>query len=158
MASFRLCMVAGLTAITAVMSADLAIAQDCPEWLKWACPGGASSNAAGREGVRQDQQPSRTQTTSRSAMGGGPKQTRPAAADTTTNPKPQQAKTSEQAGSATAARNARNGDQRGDRRLAQHGDGQGGRTEHVMNDQEKELFRQFLEWEKGQRLNAGVKQ
>ena len=66
-------------------------------------PGGASSNAAGREGVRQDQQPSRTQTTSRSAMGGGPKQTRPAAADTTTNPKPQQAKTSEQAGPATAA-------------------------------------------------------
>jgi hypothetical protein len=154
MASVRLCMVAGLTAITAVMSADLAIAQDCPEWLKWACPGGASSNAAGREGVRQDQQPSRTQTTSRSAMGGGPKQTRPAAADTTTNPKPQQAKTSEQVGPAMAARNTRNGD----RRLAQHGDRQGTRTERVMNDQEKELFRQFLEWEKGQRLNAGVKQ
>ena len=153
MASVRLCVVAGLTAIAALMSADLAIAQDCPEWLKWACPGGASSNAAGREGVRQDQQPSRTQTTSRSAMGGGPKQTRPAAADTTTNPK-----TSEQAGPATAARKARNGDGRGDRRLAQHGDGQGARTEHVMNDQEKELFRQFLEWEKGQRLNAGVKQ
>ena len=48
MASVRLCVVAGLTAIAAVMSADLAIAQDCPEWLKWACPGGASSNAAGR--------------------------------------------------------------------------------------------------------------
>ena len=92
MASVRLCVVAGLTAIAAVMSVDLAIAQDCPEWLKWACPGGASSNAAGREGVREDQQPSRTQTTSRSAMGGGPKQTRPAAADTTTNPKPQQAR------------------------------------------------------------------
>jgi hypothetical protein len=158
MASVRLCVVAGLTAIAAVMSADVALAQDCPEWLKWVCPGSASSNAAGREGVRQDQQPSRTQTTSRSAMGGGSKQTRPAAADTTANPKPQQAKTSEQAGPPTAAQNTRNGDQRGDRRLAQHGDQQGTRTEPVMNDQEKELFRQFLEWEKGQRLNADVKQ
>ena len=154
MASVRLCVVAGLTAIAALMSADVALAQDCPEWLKWVCPGGASSNAAGREGARQDQQPSRTQTTSRSAMGGGPKQTRPAAADTTTNPKPQQAKTSEQVGPAMAARNTRNGD----RRLAQHGERQGTRIERVMNDEEQELFRQFLEWEKGQRLNADVKQ
>ena len=157
MASVRLCVVAGLTAIAALLSADVALAQDCPEWLKWVCPGSASSNAARREGVRQDQQPSRTQTTSRSAMGGGSKQTRPAAADTTANPKTQQAKTSEQAGPSTAARNTRNGDQRGDRRLAL-GDRQETRTERVMNDEEKELFRQFLEWEKGQRLNADVKQ
>jgi hypothetical protein len=158
MASVRLYAVAGLIAIAALMSADVALAQDCPEWLKWACPGSASSNAARREGVRQDQLPSRTQTTSRSAMAGGSKQTRPAAADTTTNPKTQQAKTSEQVGPAAAARNTRNGDQRGDRRLAQHGDRQGIRTERVMNDEEQALFRQFLEWEKGQRLNGDVKQ
>ena len=53
-----------------------------------------------------------------------------------------------------AARNARNGD----RRLAQQGDREGTRTERVMKDEEQELFRQFLEWEKGQRLNADVKQ
>jgi hypothetical protein len=154
MASVRLCVVAGLITIAAAMSADVALAQDCPEWLKWACPGSASSNAARREGVRQDQLPSRTQTTPRSAMAGGSKQTRSAAADTTTNTKPQQAKTSEQMGPAITARNTRNGD----RRLAQHGDRQGIRTERVMNDEEQALFRQFLEWEKGQRLNGDVKQ
>jgi hypothetical protein len=132
----RLCVLAGLTAIAAMMAAD-ASAQDCPEWLKWACPDSASSNTAARKGVRQEKQLSRTKATSSSDMGRRTKQARGAAADTATNPKPQQTQAPEPV------------------RPARHGERQGTRFDPAMNDQEKEvLFQEFLEWEKGPRLNA----
>ena len=81
MTKARLVMIAGLTAIAAMMTVD-ASAQDCPEWLKWICPGSASSNAVAREGSRQDKQLSRTKPTARSAMDHKLTQARPAAADT----------------------------------------------------------------------------
>jgi hypothetical protein len=55
----RLCALAGLTAITAMTAAD-ASAQNCPEWLKWACPDSASSNPVARKGARQGKQLSPT--------------------------------------------------------------------------------------------------
>ena len=67
MTKARLVMIAGLTAIAAMMNVD-ASAQDCPEWLKWVCSSSASSNTVAREGTRQDKQLSRTKLPSRSAM------------------------------------------------------------------------------------------
>jgi hypothetical protein len=69
MTKARVCMIAGLTAISGMMIVD-ASAQDCPEWLKWVCSGRASPNAVATQGSRQDKQLSRTKLASRSAIGG----------------------------------------------------------------------------------------
>ena len=125
MTKARLVMIAGLTAIAAMMTVD-ASAQDCPEWLKWVCSSSASSNTVAREGTRQDKQLSRTKLPSRSAMDHKSTQARDAAADAA---KPQQTQTPEPARAA--------------------------RLRPAMSDGEKEaLFEQFLEWDKARRLNA----
>jgi hypothetical protein len=147
----RLCLFVGMTGMVAMLAAD-ASAQDCPGWLKWACPGTAPSNAAAREGIRQEKQLSRATPTSSSAMGRRTKQAGPAASDIAT---PQQTHAPGPARLAKAARHTRSGDPSGDRRLARHEERQGTRLDPVMNDQEKEaLFQQFVEWDKARRLNA----
>jgi len=151
----RLCALAGLAAIAAMMAAEAFAAQDCREWLIRSCSDSASSNAATKKGVRQKKQLSLTKTTSSSEMSRKTKQARGAAADSATNSKPQQTQAPEPARPANAARHTRSGDASGDRRLARHGERQGTRLAPTMNDQEKEmLFEQFLEWEKGARLNT----
>ena len=49
----RLCVLAGLTSIATMMTADASAAdasvQGCPAWLSWACQDSASSNNAGRK-------------------------------------------------------------------------------------------------------------
>lgn len=146
----RLCALAGLAAIAAMMAAEAFAAQDCREWLIRSCSDSASSNATARKGVRQEKQLSGTKASSKSEMGRKTKQARGAAADSATNSKPQQTQTPERARPVKAARDAS-----GDRRLARHGERQGTHLAPAMNDQEKEmLFEQFLEWEKGARLST----
>ena len=62
----RVCMIAGLTGIVAIMPAN-ASEQDCPEWLRWACPNGASSGAV-RQVVPRERQRARTPAASSSQM------------------------------------------------------------------------------------------
>jgi hypothetical protein len=119
-------LIVGLSATAAMMAAD-ASAQNCPEWLTMTCPG-ESLNVPAEEGVPQAQvqQPPRM----RATTGARTRQGRPAAADTTTNPKPQQAQAPQPARPAKTARPA-------------------------MNDREKEaLFQQFLVWREERRQNA----
>jgi hypothetical protein len=149
-------LLAGLTAIAAMMAAD-ASAQDCPEWLKWICPDGASSNPTAKEGVQSGpaKQLARTTAPSGSATGRRTKQARPAAANTATNPQPQQTQAPEPARTAKAVHPTRGGDPSGDRRLAQQGERQAARIDPAMSDQEKDaLFQQFVEWDIARRLNA----
>lgn len=114
---------AGLTAAAAMMATD-ASAQNCPEWLTVACPG-ETLNVPPEEAAPQAEQP-RSRVTGSSRT----KPARPAAADTTTNPRPQQAQAPEPARPARAARPA-------------------------MNAQEKDaLFQQFLVWREERRQNA----
>jgi hypothetical protein len=121
-------LIAGLTAAAAMTAAD-ASAQNCPEWLTIACPG-ESLNVAAEEGGAQGQG---EQPRAKATTGPRNKPARPAAADTTTNPKPQQAQAPEPARRARAARPA-------------------------LNDQEKDaLFQQFLTWREERRQNAETK-
>jgi hypothetical protein len=64
----RLCMIVGWTAIAGLITGE-ARAQDCPQWLKWACSGTASPNAGAAQNSRQDQQFPSTKPASRSAIG-----------------------------------------------------------------------------------------
>jgi hypothetical protein len=136
MTRVRRCVIGGLIGIAATISGG-ASAQDCPAWLKWACPDSASSNRAAGEGVRREQQLSRAPA----------KQARPAADGATL----QKRRPAEATRAAKAA-----GEASGDRRLARHGERQGTRLDPAaMNDREKEaLFQEFVEWQKARRLNA----
>jgi hypothetical protein len=123
----RLYLFAGMTGIAAMLAAD-ACAQDCPAWLKWACPDSASSSTAASP------PPHSSSPTSRRAKPAG------AAASNTRTPEQTQAQGSTRPSKAT--RHTRSGNSSGERRLA-------------LNDQEKEaLFQQFIEWEKARRANA----
>ena len=136
----RRCVIGGLIGIAAMISGD-ASAQDCPGWLKWACPDSASSGRAAGEGVRRDQHPSRAPA----------KQARPASDGAT----PQQRRPPEATRAAKAAGDARSGEASGDRRLARHGERQGTHLHPTaMSDREKEaLFQEFVEWQKARRLD-----
>ena len=151
----RLCVLAGVIAITAMVAAD-ASAQDCPEWLKWACPDSASSNPAARKGDRRGKQMSGTKATSSSEIGRRTKQARGGAANTTTDLDPQQTRPAEPARPARAARHIGNNNPSGDRRQAsRHGEREGKRLDPVLNDYEKEvLFQEFLKWDEKPRLNV----
>src|SRR5262245_48411606 len=140
MTRVRLGVIGGLIGIAAIMSGG-ASAQDCPGWLKWACPDSASSSRAAGEGVRREQQPSRAPA----------KQARPAAHGAT----PQQRRSPEATRAAEPAGQARSGEASDDRRLARYGERQGIRLDpNAMNDREKEaLFQEFVEWQKAQRLD-----
>jgi hypothetical protein len=122
-------MLAGLTAITAMISADVS-AQGCPEWLRWVCPESASSNVPASKDVRQGKQVAR------------PKAQGLEAARRSANP----------------ARTTTGGDASSDRNVAREGErGQGTPREREIDDREREaLFQQFLEWERQTRLNAGT--
>ena len=129
----RLCLLAGMTGIAAMLAAD-ASAQDCPAWLKWACPDSASSSTAASA------PPNSSSPTSRRT-----KQTGAAAAATAI---PEQTQAPGSTRPSKAARHARSGNSSGERRLA---------LNPALNDQEKEaLFQQFVEWKKAQRVNAEI--
>jgi hypothetical protein len=119
-----------MTGIAAVLAAD-ASAQDCPAWLKWACPDSASSSTAASA------PPNSSSPTGRRAKPAG-------AAASATAPEQTQAPGSTRPSKAT--RHARSGNSSGERRLA---------LNPALSDQEKEaLFQQFIEWKKAQRANA----
>jgi hypothetical protein len=148
-------LIAGLTVIGG-MTVTNASAQDCPEWLKWACSDTTSSDSTARKGGQQSrrQQLSRTNATSDFASGGRTKQARPAGADTAASQSPQRTQAPKPAPPAKAAGHTGGRDSSSNRRLARYGERQGTRPDIPMNDQEKEaLFQQFLEWEKARRLN-----
>jgi len=139
----RGCMIAGLTGIAAIMSAN-ASAQDCPGWLRWACSNSASSNLA-REVAPRERQRARAPTAASSLMDPITKQVR-AAPDGAT---PRQTKRWEAPHPVKAARNTGSSDPSGDLRPDPHG------HDGVMIDQEKEaLFQQFSAWQKAHRLDA----
>jgi hypothetical protein len=141
-------LIAGVTAIAVIAAAD-ASAQDCPDWLRWACPDGAPPSTAAvpdAQPGQAEQQPRRTT----SPTGQKAKQARPAAVPA--NPSPQQTRIPEPARS-TAGQQARSSDPAGDRRPPRQGERRGARP--AMDDQEKEaLFQKFLEWQKEHRPNA----
>jgi hypothetical protein len=142
MIGVRVCMIAGLAGIAATMPAN-ASAQDCPEWLRWACSNSASSNPV-REASHERQRP-RTPAASTSQMDPTTKHMR-AAPDGAT---PQQTKRWETTHAVRAARNTDSGDLSGDRRPARYG------HDAVWNDQEREaLFQEFSAWQKARRLDA----
>jgi hypothetical protein len=139
----RVCMIAGLTGIAAIMPAN-ASEQDCPKWLRWACPNGASSGAV-RQVVPRERQRARTPAASSSPMDPTTKHVR-AALDGAT---PQQTKRGETTRAVGTARNTRSSDPGGYQRHARYG------HDGVMNDQEKEaLFQEFSAWQKARRLDA----
>lgn len=133
-------MIAGLAGFAAMMSAN-ASAQDCPEWLRWACSIWVSSNPANEVAPRERRV--RTLTAPSSQTDPITKQVR-AAPDGAT---PQQTKRSET--TVRAARNTGSSDLSGDQRLARHGD------DGVMNEQERAaLFQKFSAWQNAHRLDA----
>jgi hypothetical protein len=139
----RVCMIAGLTGIAAMMSAN-ASAQDCPEWLRWACSNSGSSNPA-REVAPRERQRARTPTAASSQMDPITKQVRAAPEGAT----PQQTKRWETTHAVKAARNTGSSDSSGDQHPARYG------HDGVMNDQEREaLFEEFLAWQKARRLDG----
>jgi hypothetical protein len=136
-------MMAGLTAVAAIMATD-ASAQDCPEWFKWFCPSDASSTPVAGDGIPREGRLSRTNPSSDSAMDRRSKRLRTAAATAVKNPKSQQKQTVQSAGAATADRPSPNGDPSRERHLTRHE----GRQGSALTEQEKEeLFREFLEWQ-----------
>jgi hypothetical protein len=133
----RVCMVAGLASIAAMMPAN-ASTQDCPGWLKWACSNSASSNSV-REVAPRERQRARTPTASSSRMNPTTNQVR-AAPDSAIR---QQTKRQEATHPVKAARNTRSTDRSGDQRHV------------VMNDQEREaIFQEFLAWQKARRSDT----
>jgi hypothetical protein len=150
----RVCVLTGLSVIAAMIAAD-ACAQDCPEWLKWTCPHTTSSNPAAGNRIRYEKRLSPPKVTSTSDIGRRTRQPKTVSADTAPTSRPQQRAASEPARPAKAARNTRGPGQSGDRRLVAPGEKLGPRLDHVMNDEQKEvLFQEFLEWQKGRRVNA----
>jgi hypothetical protein len=144
----RLCVLAGLTAIAAMTTAN-ASAQECPEWLRWVCPEAPAPDAAARKGNRREKPLSRTKATSGAVAGRAAKQAKDGA-DAPANPKPQRTQAP-----APAARHAQDGDPSADQRLARRGERQRTSLEPAMNDREKEvLFQQFLEWQRERNPNA----
>jgi hypothetical protein len=134
-------MIAGLAGIAAMISTN-ASAQDCPEWLRWACSIWTSSNPA-REVAPRERQRARTPTAPSSQTDPITKQVR-AAPDGAT---PQHTKRWET--TVGTARNTGSSDLSGDQRPARHGD------DGVMNEQESAaLFQKFSAWQKAHRLDA----
>jgi hypothetical protein len=151
----RLCTLAGVTALAAMLAAD-ASAQNCSDWLVRRCPDGASAQTTAKPAVRQEKQLARPRTSASSETGRRAKAKR---ADTAAKPKSQKARVSEPVRSAKAARDARSGAPSGNRNRDkdQNGEPSGRRLEVKLSDREKELlFQQFLEWEKGLRLGAEI--
>ena len=134
------------------MAAD-ASAQDCPEWFKWLCPDSASSNPAAKEAARpgQGRELARTKASSNSASGNKARTTSRSAADIATNSKSQRT-IPEASRQAKAGRTAGGGEQR----LARQGEQRAGRLGATTNDQEKELFDEFLVWFNEQQQNAAT--
>jgi hypothetical protein len=123
----RLCLFAGMTGIAAMLAVD-ASAQECPAWLKWACPDSASSGTAATAPPNSSSSASR--------------RTKPAGAAASATATPEQTQAPGPTRPSKATRHSRSGNSSGERRLA-------------LNDQEKEaLFQQFIEWKKAQRANA----
>jgi len=138
----RVCMAAGLAGIAATMPAN-ASAQDCPEWLRWACSNSASSNPV-REAPHETQR-ARTPEASTSQMDPTTKHVR-AVPDGVTS---QQTKRWERTRAFRAARNTGSSDLSGDRRPARYG------NDGVRSNQEREaLFQEFSAWQKARRLDA----
>jgi hypothetical protein len=132
----RACMIAGLAAIGAITCANAA-AQDCPDWLRWACSSSGSSNPV-REAPRERQRP-RTPAASSSQIDPLTKHAR-AVLDGAT---PQQTKRPEALHPVKVTRNTRSSDLSGDQRPV------------AMNGQEREaLFQKFSAWQKARRLDA----
>jgi hypothetical protein len=136
----RLLIAGFLTAIAATTAADVS-AQECPDWLRWACPDDPPSSTA----VPQTVQPGQSEQRSRR-----PKQPRPAGT------KQQLMQVPGGAPPATAGRQAPSSEPAGERRVARKGERQTARP--TMNDQEKEiLFQQFIEWRKEHRSKSDGK-
>ena len=145
-------LVAGLAVVWPLMAAD-ASAQDCPEWFKWLCPDSASSNPAAKEAAQpgQGKELARTKASSNSASGNKARTTSRSAADIATNSKSQQT-VPEASRQAKAGRTAGGGEQR----LARQGEQRAGRLGATTNNQEKELFDEFLVWFNEQQQNAAT--
>jgi len=143
--------VAGLAVVSALMTAD-ASAQDCPEWLKWLCPDSASSNPTANQSAQpgQGKELARTKASSNSASGKA-RTTSRSAADIATNSRSQQT-VLEASRQAKAGRTAGGGEQR----LARQGEQRAGRLGATTNNQEKELFDEFLVWFNEQQRNAAT--
>jgi hypothetical protein len=136
-------LIAGLTVISAMIVAD-AFAQDCPEWLKWACPDNPASNAPAMTGGQQSRRGQISRT----------KSARRAGASSATNPTPKQTQAPETQGRAKPTSRG-DVDRSGDQRLASREARRSARPRPAMNEQEKEaLFQQFLLWRKEQRPGA----
>jgi hypothetical protein len=141
----------GLTIVSAMMAAD-ASAQDCPEWLKWVCPDSSISNPAAKEAAQSGRGKDSARTKATSAPDSKTRTTGGATGDLTTNPKSQQT-APEVARQAQAGRTAGGGDQRLPQKSKQRAGRLGGAP---TNDQEKELFEQFLVWFNEQQTNAAT--
>ena len=149
-------LIAGLTVASAMTVAD-AFAQDCPEWLKWACPDNAASNAPAMQRGQQSQrgQIARTNAPSTSATGRRTKQAIRAGAYPATNPKPTPTQAAETQGRAKPTGQVSSVDRSGDQRLASREARRAARSRPALSEQEKEaLFQQFLLWRKEQRPDA----
>jgi len=130
------CMIAGLAAIGAITSANAA-AQDCPEWLRWACSNSASSNPV-REAPRERQRP-RTPAASGFQIDAGTNRVRTALDSAT----PQQMKRPEALHPVKVTRNTRSSDPSGNQRPV------------AMNDQQREaLFQKFSAWQQARHRDA----
>lgn len=135
-------MIAGLAGIVAMLPAN-ASAQDCPEWLRWACSKSASPNSV-REIAAREKRRARTPTASSFQMKRMTKHVR-AAPDSAIRQRTEQETTDP----VKPSRNTRSSDPSGDQRLAQYG------HDVVINDQEKEaLFQEFSAWQKARGLDA----
>ena len=147
--AIRVCVLAVLSVVPTMIAAD-ASAQDCPEWFRWACPD--SSNAAAGNSIRREKRLARTKATSSSETRRTTRQAKRTSARTAPTSGLQQTQGLGPARPAKTARDTRSGDQSGDRHLVRHGPQQG---DDVLSDGQKEaLFREFLEWQKGRRMNA----
>ena len=145
-------LVAGLAVVWPLMAAD-ASAQDCPEWFKWLCPDSASSNPAAKEAAPpgQGKELARTKASSNSASDSKARTTSSSDVDTAKNAKSQQT-VPEASHQAKAGRTAGGGEQR----LARQGEQRAGRLGATTNNQEKELFDEFLVWFNEQQRNAAT--
>src|SRR6266404_3232811 len=145
-------LVAGLAVVSALMTAD-ASAQDCPEWLKWLCPDSASSNPTANQSAQpgQGKELARTKASSNSASDSKARTTSRSDVDTAKNAK-SQLTVPEASRQAKAGRTAGGGEQR----LARQGEQRAGRLGATTNNQEKELFDEFLVWFNEQQRNAAT--
>jgi hypothetical protein len=142
-------LIAGLIVPAGMMSTD-ASAQNCPEWLQWACPNNATPNTATQKGSVQSQRPEPSRT--KSAARPRTKQAARAGAQVETNPKARQTQRPGLARLGTATRPIPAGGGSGGRRTApQMQDG------NALTEQERSaLFQQFLVWQEKQRRETGT--